>query len=377
MKYQIQDIAIDTKDIESGLYDLILSNKSAKYLYTEIGYNNDYILRDSKKKIISALESLEEWEILLKYHTQTLGVDKIDILLFKSTDPVGIREAGKGYKVLYNEVGLAHPKTVDDLEKFRESFGKYPDYVSLRINPMSYPLDIIRFCTSKNIHIIADGIFGTPEVFSNWGCEFLLAFASCHADIVLATTYYGYEKFFYYTQILDIYKEEQINMTEYHLLFPEKNISRELINDRNPGIFLYMNFDEFTVNIGHPTSHPVIDKDLYFLSSINDKEFITTNARTSKIERAVHQALDEKLEGRKMVSEEEVRAFGRYVSTHIIRSLLSNIKKIRLEYTRVGNLFIIKAAHKWFWWLKRSFILSIRYTPETGSYRVFFLEKRD
>ena len=135
-----------------------------EWIDTAITYNNDYFLRDEfDRKIISKISPYmtENYEFWVRSHMQCLGRKFIDIMLVHNT-------RHKSWLKLYGmilkdprfaSVGISNAN-ISQLEQIKDKYGKYPEWVETEINPRYYDSDLIEFCKSNGIKIIAYAIFG-------------------------------------------------------------------------------------------------------------------------------------------------------------------------------------------------------------------------
>lgn len=367
----IKGVAIDTKDLDSGLYDLILKSPP-EYIYTEISYNTDFLLRGTSKKVVTTLKSLSEWKTLLEWHRKTIGIDHFEILLFSHPGPE-IVEIKKTYSQRFNYLGLKNPE-IKDIQEYKRLTGYFPDYVMLRINPQYYKKDVIDFCQASKIQIISEGVIGSQDMARSYSFEFLLAFASYNSDIVLIPTEYGYEKVLFFNSLLTSLKKRPAAFESEDLFKPEENITSEYLGDTRQIISLYLRANNSVVNLGKPGNQVIIEPDLIFIKGTRDYEFIDPSPGQTRAEQEVHKELAG-LEGLNLIDEGEVQALGRYVAvSKILSAYVGESKWVKLRYQKIGNMFVMYLQHKLWWWKKAVFALSIK--RHGAEYRIFFIEKR-
>jgi len=137
--------------------------KEFEWLDTAITYNNDYFIKPWKGKIISKISPsmYDSYDWWVENHLKCLGRSKIDVMLVHNTRNDNWL---KMYLKLlrdsrFIEVGVSNV-TVDDLKEIHKVSGKWPVWVETEINPNYCDLELVQFCKSKGIKVIAYAIFG-------------------------------------------------------------------------------------------------------------------------------------------------------------------------------------------------------------------------
>lgn len=227
-------IAIGTKNLSKLIYDGIFDLKKFSkehsnigFIETSLNYDNDLFLKNlipEGFKIISRFQIKTNLEINLEFHRISLGIketekDRICIMLKDVTeeDETEIKPILGTYLI-----GLEDPE-IEDIERFKNYFGRYPSMVSTEINPLFYPKDLLDFCHENKIAIIGHGIFGgdrATEIRSMFPDGFLMEFAKYNTDIQVLP---GDDVYFIEEMTK---KEKNINQVDGKILKYSRNINK-------------------------------------------------------------------------------------------------------------------------------------------------------
>lgn len=134
-----------------------------------------------KTKVYSLLPKTKEVKTIIDSQKLAIGYFNITpIVFFGSLD----YEEIKGY----TEIGLYGISGVDDIKEFEEKSERKPDFIRISINPLKYPKEIINYCRTNNIKIMATDVFGSDilrEYYKKLFPEtFLQAFGEYNSSIL-------------------------------------------------------------------------------------------------------------------------------------------------------------------------------------------------
>lgn len=192
------------KDFAIGTYEinLLTDNERSKIFYdlyhitkyidTAINYNNDYLIPNlDSYKIISKISACHynDYEFFVSNHLKCLERDFIDIMLIHSNRGNWIPLAKK----LITDERFLHTGVsnfnIEDIKKYKEVTGKYPEYNELEVNIHYTDIETIDFCKQNNIKIIAYGILGGKyEAMRNislYSLPYLISYAANYSDIII------------------------------------------------------------------------------------------------------------------------------------------------------------------------------------------------
>lgn len=186
-----------------GTYEIELLNKLDRmemfasldaicsYIDTAINYNNDYLLTETRQKIISKISAChyDAYEFMVSNHLKYLRRDFIDIMLIHSNrgnwqQLVAKIKDDKRFKHL----GVSN-FMIDDILEYEKIVGRLPEYCELEINPQYVDVKTIEFCKAHDIKIIAYAILGgkyrAMRNIATYSLPYLMSFAATFANILI------------------------------------------------------------------------------------------------------------------------------------------------------------------------------------------------
>lgn len=177
--------------IDEELRDRLYTDEIFSYIDTAIDYNNDYLLADTNKKLISKISSYHTsmYEFFVSNHLKCLKRDKIDIMLIHSSRG-NWQELAEKLKDdnRFEEIGVSN-FNIDEILEYKTIVGDYPKYNELEISPLYTDIDTVEFCKLHGIKIIAYGVIGgkylAQKMVAEYSLPYLLAYAAQHADIII------------------------------------------------------------------------------------------------------------------------------------------------------------------------------------------------
>lgn len=180
-----KDFAINTDKIsEFFISDLLISELP----YIKTDFRRDILYSNKiprKTKIITEISSLPESKLLLTYHLGVLKRKNFDILLIK------VSQFWENYLSetlsydLSKEYGISGEIEMSDIEKFKELTGKYPTWISIKLNPRYFQKDLIDYCRERDIKIIAERCIFPEDLLLNFSEKFLLEFCFFYSDLII------------------------------------------------------------------------------------------------------------------------------------------------------------------------------------------------
>lgn len=169
-------------------------NRSIKWIDTAITYNNDWFIgsKSNKFKVISKISPvmLKDYNWWVSNHLKCLNKESIDIMLVHNTRSEGWT---KLYEKLlkdnrFKEVGVSNVG-INQLKYLKNKFGAYPKYVETEININYIDKELLDFCISNGIKIIAYAILGGKYNakcnIQNYGLAYNLNLVKKYADMVI------------------------------------------------------------------------------------------------------------------------------------------------------------------------------------------------
>lgn len=380
MKTKLKNIAVGTRDLPQINEKILLG--MGDYVETAIEYDSDILigrLLPKNTKIISRLGDLRNCEFLLQNHLKYLGRERIDILLL--TDPVVSAEDREIFPKYVDKLGLSGDSLKpSDLEAWHESFGDWPAYLSVPVNPQYYQKELLEFAEAHGVEIIGHEILGGPkksyELLTVFGLQFLARFAAVNCDIIVMSAGANLEKeMILYRTLEDLRETELSDGIDYELkkdvvvpdlggpgsrrihTYSEVSISGKnhvFKNDSNE----YISNPELVISTkGNLESIPTIDPDNL---EATDNIYYETALIMSKIQ-------DIKPPSRK----EEVRAFYRYMVMAILSDCYGHVR-YKFKTSRSGNAWRITIWDRLMFWKKANeYILYLSEQPG-GTWEVFF-----
>lgn len=191
------------REFAIGTYEIELLNKLDRtesfisldaicsYIDTAINYNNDYLLTETRQKIISKISAChyDAYEFMVSNHLKYLRRDFIDIMLIHSNRGDWKRLALKiKDDVRFKHIGVSN-FNINDMLEYRNIVGYLPEYCELEINPQYIDIETIEFCKTHNIKIIAYAILGgkyrAMRNITLYSLPYLISFAAKFADILI------------------------------------------------------------------------------------------------------------------------------------------------------------------------------------------------
>ena len=185
-------IAIRTKNLSRLFSDFLGFGKFLRSLKAPIGLvvspgdGKDWELSGSipedRVKVYSLIPHIKNSKETVDSEKLALGVLSI-VPLFPAS-LIGEEEDLGGYL----ECGIYDVQDTEEIIKFKEVSGRYPDVVRLSINPLKYPKEILDYCKESGIEVIGTDIFGPQilrEYYRNLFPEsFLQAFGEHSVDVL-------------------------------------------------------------------------------------------------------------------------------------------------------------------------------------------------
>lgn len=195
-------LALGTKNLTNlSENDIVLKDylkrlTNMSYIEISLDYDNDFLFKGQIPKnytVITRVQDCKNIDISLDFHRFSLNLNDYNryIVLIPMSESVHEGEIYVELKKIYAKytLGIDNVSSVDQIEDFKLLFGKYPKYVSIRLNPLLYNHDVIKFCKLNGILIIGHEIFG-GEIWSGYVRSmfpdgFLLDFARVNSDIAV------------------------------------------------------------------------------------------------------------------------------------------------------------------------------------------------
>ena len=158
-------IAIGTENLNKLVYDgvfdlkkFIEGHKNIGYIETSLVYDNDMFLRGKFPRdvvVLSRFPGVKDLEVNIEFHRHYLGYPENQVILLPGGTSWGdIKDFLGKYRF-----GVYDPE-IEELEEYFETLRRYPEYISLRINPLLYPKELLDYCKEKEIKTISHDIFG-------------------------------------------------------------------------------------------------------------------------------------------------------------------------------------------------------------------------
>lgn len=380
MKTRLRNIAVGTRDLPQINEKIVLS--MGDYVETAIEYDSDIIVGQvlpKKAKLISRLGDLKNCEFLLQNHLKYLGRDKIDILLL--TDPAVPAEDQEILPKYAEKLGLSGDNLKpEDLETWHKSFGDWPSYLSVPVNPQYYQKELLDFAKSHGVEIIGHEILGGPkkshELLTVFGLQFLARFAAVNCDIIVMSAGANLEKEMILCRTLeDLLETDLTDGIDYELkkdvivpdlggpgsrrihTYSEVSLAGKnhiFKNDSNE----YISNNELVISTkGNLENIPTIDPDNLEES---DKIYYETALVMNKIQNIEPPS-----------RKEEVRAFYRYIAMAILSDCYGRTR-YKFKTSRSGDAWRITIWDRLKFWKKANeYILYLSEQPG-GTWEVFF-----
>lgn len=181
------------EDTEDYFYPSVFTD--INWIDTAITYDNDYALAevinrdDCKFHIISKISPFmtDKYQFWVSNHLKCLNRESIDIMLVHNTrheswiDLYG--------KILndqrFKSVGISNA-SISELNQIKEVYGNYPEWLEVEINPGYLDIELIEFCKSNGIKVIAYAIFGgkynARKFIQQYTLPYLIYFALTYSD---------------------------------------------------------------------------------------------------------------------------------------------------------------------------------------------------
>lgn len=186
-----------------GTYEIELLNKLDRaemfasldaicsYIDTAINYNNDYLLTETRQKIISKISAChyDAYEFMVSNHLKYLQRDFIDVMLIHSNRGNWQQLAAKiKDDKRFKHLGVSN-FMIDDILEYEKIVGRLPEYCELEINPQYVDVKTIEFCKAHDIKIIAYAILGgkyrAMRNIATYSLPYLMSFAATFANILI------------------------------------------------------------------------------------------------------------------------------------------------------------------------------------------------
>lgn len=191
------------REFAIGTYEIELLNKLDRaesftsldsicsYIDTAINYNNDYLLTETRQKIISKISAChyDAYEFMVSNHLKYLRRDFIDIMLIHSNRGDWKRLASKMKDdTRFMHIGVSN-FNINDMLEYKHIVGRLPEYCELEINPQYVDIETIEFCKIHDIKVIAYAILGgkyrAMRNIASYSLPYLISFAAKFADILI------------------------------------------------------------------------------------------------------------------------------------------------------------------------------------------------
>ena len=347
-KFSIENIVLGTRDLGAMTSKFLL--KSFDYIETSISYNNDFELGpilNNKTKIISSISSLDQYDVLLKYHLIWLKRNIIDILLvdakgsWKNEDFLSLSEKKND---LFLELGLTNVESIDDIKKI-QNLGITINWVDITINPTYFNFDLIYYLKENNIKIISHGILGGYLAKTNieiYSLQFLLSFAAIYSDLVCISGRCCEEVMLNRTLLESCVGKEIDDALKPLYLFSSSRIVRRAPLTSLP-LYRYFSAGNFTLKLkgNKDLFSPILvmDDSLETIpeDSISDMDSIEFNVNDGLSKLALPEDC--------IPDSSEAFAFWRYNTIAIINSMKGSYK-YKYKYELYGNVFLIYKEKK-------------------------------
>lgn len=186
-----------------GTYEIELLNKLDRaemfasldaicsYIDTAINYNNDYLLTETRQKIISKISAChyDAYEFMVSNHLKYLQRDFIDVMLIHSNRGNWQQLAAKiKDDKRFKHLGVSN-FMIDDILEYEKIVGRLPEYCELEINPQYVDVKTIEFCKAHDIKIITYAILGgkyrAMRNIATYSLPYLMSFAATFANILI------------------------------------------------------------------------------------------------------------------------------------------------------------------------------------------------
>lgn len=186
-----------------GTYEIELLNKLDRaemftsldaicsYIDTAINYNNDYLLTETRQKIISKISAChyDAYEFMVSNHLKYLRRDFIDVMLIHSNRGNWQQLAAKiKDDKRFKHLGVSN-FMIDDILEYEKIVGRLPEYCELEINPQYVDVKTIEFCKAHDIKIIAYAILGgkyrAMRNIATYSLPYLISFAATFANVLI------------------------------------------------------------------------------------------------------------------------------------------------------------------------------------------------
>lgn len=380
MKFKLSEIAIGTKDLPWSSADILLG--MGQYVETAIEYNNDFLVGQNLPKtagIISHLYDVSNYEFLLENHLRSLKRDKLDILLLHYTD-LPEKESWEEIKGYTDCIGL-HGETMkkENLERYHEKYGVWPDYISIPLNPFEYKKELLDFAEESGVKVISYRIFGGPiearKMLGTFGLQFLTRFAAYHSDIIVMSSVANLEEeMILQKTLIDLtgdtdFTDDSNYSPATSVNFPSEGTQRKVFTYSEVSIsgknHVFKNSDngyltptELIISTDRSLEHiPTLDMD-----NIEEADNLLGSTVT---------VMADILQVEAPRWKEEVSGFYRYLVTQSLETIYSGYR-YGIKITKVGQIFRFSVRDRLKFWTKPTeFVLVISERLDSG-YNVFF-----
>lgn len=379
MRFKIKNIAIGTRDLPWTQADILLS--MGDYVETAIEYNNDFLVSKylpKNKNLITRLFDTDNYEYLLNNHLGYLERERVDILLIPVSGLPEIETWKKLYEYTKNVGLFGATIKPEDLDRYKELYGIFPEYISIPLNPYNFKKDLIDKAIGEGIKIISYEIFGGPleakKMLGTFGIQFLARFASYYSDIVCISSAANLEDEMVLTKTLsDIIDTDVTDNTKYQMnmstspkslgvqrkiyTYSEVSISGKnhiFRNDYNG----YIGAAELLISFQKSLeSIPTLD-----MEDLKEEDNIL-------IPTAIIMGEIVKVEAPKW--KEEVSAFYRYLVERSLHTIYSGYR-YKFNVSKVGQVFRISIVDRLKFWKKSIEYILVISERFDGGYNVFF-----
>lgn len=197
-KFKLEGTCIDTSTMK-GYYPESSSDSGFKYVLTSIPANNDVLIKDyvrsynpATTRLIVHSDHFDGLDETVMKHLGLIGRDFVDILLVDSK--ADWKLAGSSVTNLGSRCkdwGIMEPESVEQVEGIIKTLGSdsIVKYIALTINPLEFNMDLINYCSDKDIKIIGlnplGGYLSAPRNITAFTVPYLLGFSAFYSNITV------------------------------------------------------------------------------------------------------------------------------------------------------------------------------------------------
>ena len=379
MRFKLSSVAVGTRDLPGVYEDVLL--ELGEYIETAIEYNNDFILSGripKTSKIITRIHDITS-DFLIANHLKYLKRNKVDILLIDKA-AIESKEDLERISQFTESLGIyGSGLSAEDIDKFKEIYGSFPEYISMPINPYNFKKSLYDKAKKEEIKVIGYEILGGPLQYSTllgvFGLQFLTRFAAYHCDIACISTAANLTN--------EVILSKTLNELCKDIEFMDNSVY-ELKKDSfkpAPGVTrLLHTYSEVSISgknhiFKNDYNGFISDEELIVSSKENLELIPGIDLENLKPEDNINMAtvtmMSEILNIKCTTWKEEVSAFYRYLVIGSLKSLYSTWR-YKILVSKTGNVIRITVTDRLKFWAKSfEYILYISERID-GGYNVFF-----